>query len=148
MLQEHRDTAELTDLVGLHTLTAVSMDPPATVAHFAPDASVINFELDGVSYTAVEDPSDGYRSSMDVLIKGAARYQLEFPPCQVFCYTESTDYFDPRPDILTMRDVVTGKIVLQVGTYYADDYYPTFVARWMPENMAANQERGDHHVSE
>ena len=135
------DCVPLTDLVGIHILTAVSMDPPALVKMFAPDANVLNFELDGVAYTAVEDPDDGYRSMMGALIYDTTPLRPGFQPFQVFCYTESATRKEDSADILTMRDVITGKIVLQIGTDRDDSYYPMFVARWIPENMAVNQER-------
>jgi hypothetical protein len=41
-------------------------------------------------------------------------------------------------DILDLIDVVTGKVVLSVGTGNTDDYYPYWVAEFTPENMGAN----------
>ena len=43
-----------------------------------------------------------------------------------------------KTDILELIDVVTGKLVLEVGTDYSDDYYPSFVANFNPEAMALN----------
>jgi len=45
-------------------------------------------------------------------------------------------------DILELKDIETGKIVLEVGTDRSDDYYPSFVAYFMPENMVLNQKSG------
>jgi hypothetical protein len=41
-------------------------------------------------------------------------------------------------DTIQFIDVVTGKVVLEVGTDNTDDYYPYCVMNWYPENLACN----------
>ena len=43
-----------------------------------------------------------------------------------------------KNDTIQFIDVVTGKVVLEVGTDITDDYYPYCVLRWSPQNLAIN----------
>ena len=63
---------QLNDLVGAHKLSGVDRlyEKVESYSRYDPDSGeVFRFELDGVTYGAHEDPSDGYRSMM-----GGARY--------------------------------------------------------------------------
>lgn len=102
---------------------------------------VINFTLDGVTYSACEDPGDGYRSSMDSLRVSSNPTTNTFPPCKVVARMQSPDQCEYRRDVLELVDAITGKVVLEVGTANTDDYYPYFVSHFAPENMAVNIER-------
>lgn len=99
---------------------------------------VIRFVLDGKVYTAREDDNDGYRSSMRDLTEGG-EIKNTFPPVRVLCSLRTEGKYGGKDDTLVMRDMVTGKEVLEVGTDNTDDYYPSFVAHFQPENMACNQ---------
>lgn len=129
---------ELKDLVGLHKLTAVSFELIPTDFNYA-DAQVINFTLDGKTYTAIENPVDGYRSHMDEIKVTDVKLHNRFKAVQVFCLMRESNY-STRNDVLDMYDVRNGKIILSVGTKDADDYYPMFVSDWIPENLAVNQD--------
>lgn len=127
---------ELKDLVGKHWLTAADMDENSIKAFgdkYAP-ANCMNFVLDGKTYTAVEDPDDGYRSSMLEIFESDFDVANKFQATEVLASMQSGD-----SDILEIRDTATGKIVLTVGTDYSDDYYPSFVRDWIPENLKVNQ---------
>ncbi len=138
---------ELKDLVGLHMLDAVDFEH-ITVKwgeddEYGEDANVCRFRLDGTIWMAVEDPNDGYRSSMREITKLRANTKVKlvnvFPPVQVLAvYHERRRY--EACDILELRETATGKLVLTVGTENTDDYYPSFVASFEPENMPANAE--------
>ena len=58
-----------------------------------------------------------------------------FTPCKVKC-----EMRNDHDDILDMRDVVTGEVVLAVGTETDGErnYYPCFIAEFNPQNMAVN----------
>ncbi len=133
----------LEDLVGERVLDAVDYAPLHDEDGKHEDSQSIRFRLDGKVYVAVEDPSDGYRSCMRDLYESTALMTNEFEPVRVVGrYVSSRD--GDRSDILELIDVVTGKIVLEVGTDNTDDYYPSFVANFTPENMTVNRkERGD-----
>lgn len=128
---------ELKDLVGMHYLTAVSFELVPTDFNYG-DAQVVNFTLDGKTYTAIENPVDGYRSHMDEIKVTDTKLSNSFDPVYVFCIMREGGYY--RNEILDVYDTKNGKIVLSVGTKDVDDYYPSFVSDWMPENLAVNQD--------
>jgi len=129
---------ELKDLVGLKKLDSV--DFSTEVGGYYPDeeCTVCRFRLDGVLYAAYEDPEDGYRSCMKelVIVKNNLSKNI-FDPIDVMCrYNNGTEYYES--DILEIVDIVTGKIILEVGTDHYEDYYPLFVARFDPTAMCLN----------
>lgn len=138
---------ELKDLVGLKMLDAVDANivtPEPRHEWDTPEAcDTLSFRLDGVVYVAQEDPSDGYRSMMEDLrtLPDGAEMRNVFQPHQVLAV-----YRDNRGhnscEILELIDVVTGKVVLEVGTDNSDDYYPSYVASFQPEHLAANATAG------
>jgi hypothetical protein len=135
---------ELESLVGEHELSGVdyikSEEMPSEYDFSGPySASVIRFVLDGKVYTAREDDNDGYRSCMRDLVEGG-EVKNTFAPQRVLCSLRTEGTYGNKDYTLVMRDVVTGKEVLEVGTDSTDDYYPSFVANFRPENMACNQQ--------
>lgn len=133
---------ELKDLIGLCTLDAVdfqrSSQPRYEGSDDFEDCSSCRFRLNGTVYVAMEDPSDGYRSHMrDLIVERNAEITNVFPPVQVLArYRGKSGYNDA--DILELIDVATTLTVLEVGTDNSDDYYPSYVANFQPENMASN----------
>lgn len=104
---------------------------------------VINFILDGITYSAIEDPNDGYRSSLKEVRITDTKVTNVFPPCTVRvekCSARIVDAYrqDCQDDTILFIDTVTGKTVMEVGTSNADDYYPSYVNSFMPENMSCN----------
>jgi hypothetical protein len=129
---------EFKKLVGVRTLDAVDLRM-ATVHGFSGEegsANAIAFRLDGVSYIAVEDEQDGYRSSMRYLTTTTDPMVNVFPPCKVVGRMRETG--DGGDHVLELIDATTGKVVLEVGTENVGDYYPGFVSAFHPENMAVN----------
>lgn len=99
------------------------------------NANGLRFVLDGVCYTALEDAEDDYRSMMkDLIVDRHYTITNKIPDVEVFC-THSGDN-----DILTAWDVNNGKEIFLVGTDYSDDYYPSFVYSFSPENLSINEE--------
>ena len=130
---------EIESLVGLHELTAVDrVTVPGQGWGGYDSADFFSFTLSGVTYTTVEDPNDGYRSSMDRLVVSSENLVNKFTPCKVLAMFRPENDYRNGSDILDLVDVTTGKVVLSVGTDHTDDYYPCFTAVWSPENMAAN----------
>ena len=127
---------ELKDLVGEHVLTGVDFTEEKSTDTWGADISnVCRFVLDGIIYTAIEDPEDGWRSSMKELVVGSAKPMTNtFEAHRVVC--SMRDAHDD--DILVVVDAVTGKTVLEVGTSSVSDWYPCFVSDYHPENLAAN----------
>ncbi len=135
-------TIELKSLVGLHSLTGVDfLEEPADNEWSSDNSSVCRFVLDGDTYIAKEDPSDGYRSCMEHIIKdNRVKVKNQFQECRVMCiYNSRGTGYSSSSDLLEMYDSVTGEMVLTVGTDNDDDYYPSFVANFTPEAMAANK---------
>ncbi len=123
---------ELIDLVGEHTLNhaAVVISSP-----FNTEASGIAFFMDGMAYLALEDPSDGYRSSLGIIFSAKADpysmgiHNYESINRKVVCkHVAKTEYHES--DILEIVDSETGHTWLRVGTDNSDDYYPSFVSEW------------------
>lgn len=128
---------ELQELVGLHKLSGVDMSNEKIKEEWGDsfeDCQVINFILDKKTYTAIEDPSDGYRSSMREIKLSKVVIKNVFKPVKVMGVMRQ----DTSDDVIDFFDVKTGKVVLSVGTENLDDYYPGFVAFFNPENMAIN----------
>lgn len=117
-------------LIGKHTLTAVDNFSASVKAYPKLDnCQVLNFELDGVTYTAVEDPDDGYRSMLGDIIVTNYKVPNQFPPIVVEGSLGTPD----RPCLLVLS--FCGKPVVTLGTDNSEDYYPSFVADFQPENM-------------
>ena len=136
----NENTIELDSLVGLHSLDAVDEGSEKVKGYEWSDeeeCNTISFRLDGKVYTAIEDPSDGYRSSMDSFVVDAREMKNVFAPIQVMAKKKANEDYSVN-DTLQLIDVVTGKVVLEVGTDNSDEYYPYFVGTFTPENMATN----------
>lgn len=136
----------LDDLLGERTLDAVDtfVERVKQYGDHFEDADAIRFRLDGVTYTAVEDPSDGYRSCMGSLfVSPTEKMRNVFTPIRVLGKKKEDGRYQ-KNDTLQLIDVVTGKVVLEVGTDNTDDYYPYFVADFSPENMATNSVLPSH----
>ena len=135
-------SVDMKTLVGKHLLSGV--DESSVVIERWGDlenCQCLNFILDDLTYTAVEDPNDGYRSSMDALIVSGKKLTNTFDPIEVIVsYADKKvgSWGNDKCDILEFIDAKNGKKVLEVGTGDTDDYYPYFVASWMPENLSVN----------
>jgi len=134
---------EMESLVGKHLLSGVDESKMSvnTYGDIFEDCQCINFVLDGVTYTAIEDPDDGYRSQMDKIVVGDTKVTNVFAPVEVLVsYRDKTEGSYPGEcEILDFTDTKNGKRVMEIGTDNCDDYYPCFVASWMPENLSINE---------
>jgi len=98
-----------------------------------PGSNSFSFILNDLVYTAVEDPEDGYRSSMKkIIVSNASTVTVsnKFEPVEVFASMGG--------GVLELTDIQNGETILRVGTDYEDDYYPVFVAEFMPGKMTCN----------
>lgn len=134
----HKDK-NLEDFVGKEFDLTAADTSSMTVSKYGSDenASFIAFTLDGVTWMAQEDPSDGYRSSLDSIVQVPAALVNTFPPCRVRAEWEANEEHCQN-EIVVFRSVETGLPVLEVGTANTDDYYPSFVGNFMPQNMDIN----------
>lgn len=104
------------------------------------DAATLLFILDGKTYLAIEDLSDGYRSYLGTIeLKDDSLVANKFEPVLV-----EADWAEAGEvnEILQFTDSVTGQVVLEIGTGATTDYYPYFVVVFRPENMVTNQKVG------
>ena len=133
---------DFSELLGLHMLSGLetSTEKVNDYGYGFDNATVVYVVIDGKTYRIQEDPSDGYRSSMgsfdeveDYVVKN------RFPE-QFVNGSMREDSTWEKNNALEFCDASTGKLVLALGTDNTDDYYPTFVFGWYPENMAINQD--------
>ena len=132
---------KLKDLVGLHALDAVDYSTEQVKDYDGfQDANCITFRLNGVVYRVIEDPSDGYRSSMEKIeIIPKAKMKNVFNKTKVFCIHATKGTYGDTSDLLQIYDAKSAKLILEVGTENVSDYYPCFVAKFSPENMKINE---------
>lgn len=134
------NTKTLADLIGLHTLTGVDFGTWEYVRwdDCVVDVNAIFIELDGITYVAMEDYNDGYRSAMQELLEIPARgFQNRIPETQVCGVWMQRSKYN-RDDLVALIDIVNGKTVILVGTDSADDYYPCFISEYTPQNLHWN----------
>ena len=132
---------ELKDLVGKYKLDAVDFSEESikTWGDVFEDCQICRFRLNGVTYLAVEDPNDGYRSSMKELsIDKDAEMRNIFSDIDVVARHRTKGECGDEDDILEIINSYSGEIILEVGTESVDDYYPGYVARFHPENIGVN----------
>ena len=134
---------EFKDLIGLHELSGVEITTERVKVYewsdTEEDCQVMKFILDGKKYMAHEDPNDGYRSTCGDLKEYDGEIKNTFIAQKVECKMKPNGYYDN--DILQMFDIITEKLVLEVGTSDFNDYYPCCEMSFNPENMAINAER-------
>ncbi len=130
---------ELETLVGEHILTGVDQgESPIKVwgEHFE-DCQTISFTLDGKTYMAVENPEDGYRSSMNEIKETEEPTKNNFPEQKVIIRMQP-DYPYEHNSVLEIINAESGKFILAIGTGNTHDYYPYFVCEFYPENLSVN----------
>lgn len=130
---------ELRDLVGLSKLSGVDFfEEVVKDRHYGDytDCCVCLFNLNGITYKAIEDPDDGYRGMLkEVSILKDYKLKNTFQPVDVVCEIQKDEY---NNKLIKFYDILTYKLVLEVGTVGYDDGYPMFVASFHPENMIIN----------
>lgn len=124
---------ELEDLVGKHILSGIETGNIGSSGY-------VGFTLDGVTYRAVEDTCDGYRSYMEDLVVVEQPCKIRLPDIEVVCCMLDDDPH-PDDDVLVFIDALNGKTILKIGTENTKDYYPYCVMEYTPENMSCNQTR-------
>lgn len=138
-------TIELKDLIGTHILSGVETGEMEQERLFGYEScNYVKFTLDGITYMAVEDPDDGYRSYCSDLkiLDEKSRYELPdiLVDC-VMCIHEDSDPWNHENDILVFKDAKNGKEILKIGTAHVNDYYPYCVLEYNPENIHYNDRK-------
>lgn len=141
---------DLKDLVGIHSLTGIKRGRGLYLENFCgykEETEFVAFRLDGVTYLAIENPDDGYRSYCEDLVVDNSIELTEIPRTDVICVMKPDGYYEKK-DILLVLDERTLSCVLEVGTANTDDYYPYCVMSWHPENLYINRKRSEAHNGE
>lgn len=132
---------KLSDLVGEHILSGIETGRRAVREDIEnTTANYVKFTLDGVTYLAMEDPDDGYRSYLRELVIVDETCRIKLPNVQVSCEMWHRCAED---EILVFTDVLNEKRFLAIGTDYREDYYPECIMEYRPEKMHCNQGRGE-----
>jgi hypothetical protein len=97
----------------------------------------VRFVLDGKTYVAVQDPGDGYRSSMEKFFVSDDMVSNAFQATEVMATKRGSPDSYTVNDTLELYDIANWKLVLSVGTDNTDDY-PQWVGEWIPENLHLN----------
>ena len=129
---------QLDDFLGRHVLTGVDFGVEKATEEYYQDANTMAFEMDGKVYLVREDPDDGYRSSMKDIEEVDIKVVNQFPPCKVEGRRRKNSEYGEKNDVIDFYDIVTGLVVLAIGTENIDDYYPSYVAYFDPRNMKIN----------
>lgn len=131
---------QLKNLVGDHIFSGIETGTREFEHEWGgPDErNYVKFILDGVTYMAVEDPADGYRSYMEELKVVDEPCKTKLPDIPVHCEHVSSGLYDCTNDLLEFYDKTNNKIFLVIGTENTDDYYPYCLFKYEPENLAIN----------
>lgn len=129
---------EFSTLVGEFILDGVDRDTTALLDSDE-DSNIIRFRLNGVTYCALENPHDGYRSSMRSFCTSDVEIKNRFTLVRVIgALSKGEERDDEEGNLLVLTDAITGKKVLEVGTRLGDSYYPSFVDFFDPTAMSVN----------
>ena len=137
---------ELKDLVGIHLMTGIETGTIKINGWWykSNNCNYVKFRLDNVTYMAVEDPEDGYRSCCNELEIVDEECKTKLPAILVECKMREdsnvTGWRKEKNDILEFYDAVKKQMLMAVGTGNIDDYYPYFVFAYMPELLSCNSQ--------
>lgn len=122
---------QLEDFVGQGFLSGVDFYSEENEDSWSDVASVCRFTWNGETYLAKEDPCDGYRSCMDKIVSSRVNTKNPFKKIKVIGVMDT----NVSNNLLTFYCIKNAKPVLTIGTENSDDYYPSFVAHFQPENI-------------
>lgn len=130
---------ELKELCGKHVFSGCELtNEKRKIYGYEENCQVCLFTLDGVTYKAIENPDDGYRSFCEEIKTSEKPPKYLFDGITVVCSMRDDDRYD-KHDVLVVRDAENGKTVLEVGTMCCDGYYPCCYFAYTPENMECNK---------
>jgi hypothetical protein len=138
----------LENFVGIHKLSGLDQKSIKEKDAWGnrEELEVFLFILDGTTWQATEDPSDGYRSYLRQVVMSSEKVDYTFPEVEVegrMMNKTETDFWDNNNDVIIFKDIKSGKDVLEFGTINVDDYYPSCYMSWRPENLSINEQNRD-----
>lgn len=117
--------------------------------YLSEDMDAVIFNIDNQLWAMYVDPDDGYRSYSCVHLATGEQlqnlYMTNFPPQEVIVefgnVNTSDDYGNTLENkaFMIIRDAITHKEIVNIGTDNTDDYYPYGYFIYHPENMYINQ---------
>lgn len=128
------------ELVGKHRMSGIEEGRTEHMLSIygIEEVNYVKFTLDGITYRALEDPDDGFRSYCQNLETVEEECKIKLPDIEVVCEC-SAKYGDYEADMIIIKDAENGLPILELGTANTDDYYPFCVMEWMPKNIALNR---------
>lgn len=142
------NSIRLDDLVGIHTLSGFDNGPVLSnkspmASGYYEDANTSLFILDGITYMIIKDPDDGYRSWLGgvYVTKDVCKFTI---PSHI---VEGVMNPSEASDTIDFIDIITEKPVLSIGTDHSDDYYPSCVMYFQPENLAINNDKKSYYFT-
>ena len=116
----------------------------ANLKYFGADSSENAFKVDGIAFKVLEDPNDGYRSHLGAIEYGeesnAIFFQNPIAEVRIETYSElshGNEYEGgEKNEGYRLVDINDGHVWLEFGTDNTDEYYPYFIFRHMPKEIA------------
>lgn len=108
------------------------------------DASSFSFCVNGLTFTAMENPEDGYRSSLGVIIERSGNHCKNRFPAAALSFRMDGSFPEgaardellsvgSSADLISLTHPDLPHEILSVGTEDANDYYPSFSSYFSPE---------------
>jgi hypothetical protein len=114
---------------------------------FYKDANGVALAYCGKIFFVFENPDDGYRSCAEApLVGNVNRYEKPSDMITVRGLFSVISRSSATQDGIDIIDLRNGKTLLELGTDCTDDYYPTFVCRWNPNNLYENSKVSENDV--
>lgn len=139
-------TIELESLVGEHILNTAPVWSDFR-PEYGEDGAIMCIGIDGKTYTFTEDPSDGYRSYMNMIeveeglnhekLMGAAPINRKVTIIYDDGSGKRYPYNRDKDDLIHITDVATGHHWATLGTRAVDDYYPSCTMEWYPLDLSS-----------
>lgn len=135
--QQKLNKITLIDLVGEHLFSGIDVSEEK---YEGQSCEVINFILDDITYKVIENPSDGWRSYLGDIKISNEKILNTFPPQKVIIKKKKSDKYQTN-NTIQFFDAINKKLILEIGTDNADDWYPYCVMEYHPENMEINKDK-------
>lgn len=141
-----------------HRITCYGYAEPDETA-----GSAFSFCIEGWTFTAFEDPGDGYSSSLAFLVAREGNFcAARFDPCSLLPRLRTSqqrqgdieaeswreriwalgEHSEGHADVFELVEPSTGRVALSVGTERCEVYYPRFFGYHNPELLALARAAG------
>lgn len=100
-------------------------------SYYKNDINGAFFRINKKTFLITEDPSDGYRSSLDTISNMPHSFENVFQPVSV--YLRKGEGYES--EIIKMINVENDLVIFEFGTNTYDNWYPYFVCNFSPESI-------------